>query len=217
VAAVRGTVFSVTQNRQGTEATIACADGTVRTSGLVGYPMDLPGGMRCDIRRGQPATRPIFYTRDEQKALGFGTGALWEPPPNASRLQIVEYAVNQMLAGPLTVLGIGKCGWAFGAIDATRRTAALEALRRLRLHLEGSPEYPGVVNIATLEELMITPKERNEILTQFNGFALERYICVEYGRSFVMYVRARDKARTMYKLTPAGPERVGPEEAAQIL
>jgi hypothetical protein len=217
VAAVRGTVFAMNQDRDGQKCDLACADGTVRASGLVGLPTNVPAGTRCSIERGQPAPLPTLYTRDEQQALGFGYGALWEPPPGASRLQTDEYAVCQFLNAPMTILGLGKCGWAFGAIDATRRSAALEALRRLNLHLSGTAEFPPVLNIATLEELNLAPQERDEILNQFDGCALTRYIAINGGKDFIIYARARDVARTMYKLTQIGVERVSAEEVQQVM
>ena len=217
VAAVRGTVFTVSQNRQGTESSIACAQGTVRTAGLIGSPVDLPSGEQTVIAKGEAPRRPVQYSLDEQRALGFGYGALWTPPPNAGKLQTVEYFLTQLLSAPMTILGIGKCGWAFGAIDSARRTSTLEALRRLRMHLEGSPEYPPTVDCATLQELSLDPKERDQIINNLNNYALDRYYALEGGRSFVLYARARDKARTMYKVSPVGVERATPEEEKQIL
>ena len=160
---------------------------------------------------------PLAYTREEQHALGFGLGALWSPPPNATWLQKVEYGVNQTLSGPLTVLGIGKCGWAFGAIDSTRRSAAQEALRRINLHLSGTAEFPPALDLATLKELGLHPKERDQILAQFDGNALLRYFSLNSGRDFLIYVRARDVARTTYKLTQVGIERVPAKEAEQLM
>jgi|LSQX01.2.fsa_nt_gb ferric-dicitrate binding protein FerR (iron transport regulator) len=217
VAAVRGTVFSMAQDRTGSQTTVACADGKVRAAGLVGEPLDLPGGEHCVIEKGKPPRPPTLYSFDEARAMGFGYGALWTPPPQASRLQLLEYGFTQMLAAPMTILGIGKCGWAFGAIDSARRSAALEALRRLRNHLEGTAEYPPVVDCATLRELGLDPKERDQILTQFNNYALERYYGLDAGRSFVLYARARDKARTLYRVSPQGVERATEEEVRRLL
>ncbi len=216
VAAVRGTTFYVAQSRAGDQSEIACADGSVRVSGLVGNPTEVPAGAFCAVTRGAPARRPAPMTAAQQQT-GFGYGALWQPPPGASRLQIVEYAVNQFLNAPLTVLGIGKCGWAFGAIDTTRRTAAMEALRRLRIHLETAAQYPPYLNLATLEELGLPARERNQVLEQLHGRALDRYYCLAGGRDFLIYARARDKARTMFKLTTYGVEPATREEAEAIL
>lgn len=217
VAAVRGTVFAMEQDRAGTSCLLACAEGTVRCAGLVGKPVSVDAGSKTEIRHGEAPKLPLAYTRDEQQALGFGMGALWSPPPEASRLQKFEYALNQMLNAPMTVLGIGKCGWAFGAIDSARRSAAQEALRRLNLHLSGTADFPPLLDVATLKELGLHPKERDKILAQFDGNALLRYYSLNNGRDFVIYARARDVARTTYKLTQVGIERVSREEAEQLL
>ena len=140
-----------------------------------------------------------------------------QPPPGASKLQMAEYALNHLLNAPLTILGIGKCGWAFGAIDAARGTAALEALRRLQIHLEGTVNYPAYVNPATLEELCLPWRDRWQILQQLDGRALALYQVGQGGRDYLLYARASNIKRTLYRVTSYGVEKATPEEESSIL
>lgn len=215
VAAVRGTTFSVWQSQSGDRSKAACAEGALWASGFRGYPQQVWQGVSSEIERGKTAETPVNLSPAER--AGFGQGVLWQPPPGASWLQKFEYGIMQFLNAPLTILGIGKCGWAFGAIDSTRRSAHMEALRRLRIHLEGAVTYPAYVNPATLEELGLPWKDRWQILQQCHGYAIERYIPLQGGRDFEVYARARDKARTLFKLTSYGVERATPEEERWIL
>lgn len=215
VAAVRGTIFGVWQAQSGDRSKVACAEGALWTSGFRGAPQQVWAGVSSEIERGESAEKPAKLSPAQR--VGFGYGALWQPPPGASWLKKFEYGITQLLNAPLTILGIGKCGWAIGAIDSARRSATMEALRRLRIHLEGAVIYPLYVNPATLEELGLPWKDRWQMLQQCHGYAIERYISLKGGRDFVVYVRSRDKARTLYKLSSYGVERATPEEEEWIL
>jgi hypothetical protein len=213
VAAVRGTTFYVYQARSGENSQVACAEGEVRVRGFLGEPVYLAQGAVANVARGASPSRPAWMNAQQNNS--FSNDILWRPPPNASKLQVFEYGVNQFLNAPLTVLGIGKCGWAFGAIDSTRRSAAMEALRRLQIHLEGSAEYPAYVNPATLEELGLDEASRKQVLDQLYGNSIDRYIPAA-GRDYTIYARARDKDRTAFKLTSHGLVFCTKEEAAAL-
>jgi hypothetical protein len=202
VAAVRGTVFSVTQERATDTSQVACDEGVVAVRGFTGDPVYVTASAACTVPLGGPANKPAWMQAQEQAP--FGNTILWQPPPNASKLQRFEYGVNQFLNAPLNILGIGKCGWALGAVESTRRSAAMEALRRLQQQLEGNGQYPAYLNLATLEELNMDPQARQQILDQLYGNALDSYTPVEGGRDYLIYARARDKDRTAYKLTSYG-------------
>lgn len=213
VAAVRGTTFYVYQARSGAESEIACAEGEVRVRGFTGVPVYLSQGAVANVTRGRPPNRPAWMSTRETES--FMNSVLWRPPPNASKLQVFEYAINQFLNAPLNILGIGKCGWALGAVDSTRRSAAMEAMRRLQIHLEGNAEYPAYVNPATLEELGLDWLARKQILDQLYGNAIDRYIPAS-GRDYTIYARARDKNRTALKLTSHGVVFCTKDEAAAL-
>ena len=210
VAAVRGTVFSVTQERTTDTSQVACAEGVVAVRGFTGNEVQVGAQAACSVPRGFPANRPAWA--DAQQQSEFGGTILWQPAPNASKLQLFEYGVNQFLNAPLNILGIGKCGWALGAVDSTRRSATMEALRRLQQQLEGNGEYPLYLNPATLEELNMDPVARKQILDQLYGNAIDRYI-PQAGRDYLIYVRSRDKDRTAFKLTSHGVQFCTKEEA----
>ena len=213
VAAVRGTVFYVYQARGGDDSQIACAEGAVRVRGFTGEPLTVVTKAVVDVRRGQPPNKPAWMTPQQQSSLL--DSWLWRPPAGASTLQKLEFGVNQFLNAPLNILGIGKCGWAVGAVDSARRSAAMVALRRLQGALEGFTSYPIYVNPATLEELNLPPRDRGQILDNLYGNAIDRYL-PQSGRDYLVYARARDKARTAFKLTSYGVEFCTAEEAAAL-
>ncbi len=213
VAAVRGTVFYVYQARGGDESQIACADGEVRVRGFTGQPVTLVQKAVTDVRRGQPPNRPTWMNAQQQASLL--DSWLWRPPPGASKLQKFEFGVNQFLNAPLNILGIGKCGWAVGAVDSARRSAAMVALRRLQGHLEGFASYPLYINPATLEELNLPLRDRQQVLNNLYGDAIDQYV-PQGGRDYLVYARARDKARTAFKLTSYGVDFCTAEEAAAL-
>ena len=68
------------------------------------------------------------------------------------------------------------------------------------------------MNPATLEQLNIPEKHRRQILGALNGDAMELYRQIGGGHAFIIFARGRDKKRTLYKLTPSGPERATVDE-----
>lgn len=213
VAAVRGTTFYVAQARSGEMSQVGCGEGEVMVRGFTGEPQLLVQSAVCSVQRGTAPNRPAWM--DATQLQQFGDSVLWQPPPHAGKLQLFEYGLNQFLAAPLNVLGIGKCGWAVGAVESARRSAAMTALTKLQQQLEGSAEYPTYINPATLEEVTLDPLVRKQILDQLHGNALDRYIPMG-GRDYLIYARGRDKARTAYKLTSHGVEFCTADEAAAL-
>lgn len=126
-----------------------------------------------------------------------------EKPPGL--LESVEKQINQALNPVLQVLGIAPGGWGFQAMDAARLTSCREALRRLGIHLEGTAgnEVPPALNLTTLEELRLAPKEQENLLNAFAGGMLESYR--RTGRNgYVVRARARDRKQTLFELVPGG-------------
>jgi hypothetical protein len=130
-----------------------------------------------------------------------------EPDPWLKR---VCMKVTSVLDLPLSILGIGKSSWAIGAADFARRNAAMEAMRRMHTAIEGYPTYPDFVDPFTLQELDFSEEDALQILKNFDGRCLVSY--ERSGQGFVMYARARDKARTPFKLTAYGAEPASEDE-----
>lgn len=210
IAAVRGTTFYVSQDRKGVISQIQCADGYVAAAGFRGRPQYLYANTGASVSLGQAPKKPRVLTQAQCRP--FTQEDLLKPIPPEHWLETFELTVTQLLDAPLSILGIGKSSWAVGAADFARRTTALEALRLLHQHLEGSPTYPEFVNPATIEQLGIPRKESLRILSVFNAGALELYRQVSGGRGFIVFARARDNKRTLYKLTPYGPQRATEDE-----
>jgi len=210
IAAVRGTTFSVYQDPKGQKSEIWCSQGYVSTAGFRGAPQLLYANTATSVKLGQPVTRLQTLTRTQQQS--FTQEDLLKPIPPEHWLKTFELTVTQVLDAPLSILGIGNSSWAVGAADFARRTTTLEALRLLHQHLEGWPTYPEFVNPATLEQLSIPYQERQRIVSVFNGGAIDLYRQLSGGRGFVLFARARDKRRTLYKLTPYGPQSATADE-----
>jgi hypothetical protein len=115
----------------------------------------------------------------------------------------------------MSVLGIGRCSWGVGCAEIARRTAAEEALRLIHVNLESQAGgYPEFVDPCTLAELNIPPQYLKRITTPLYNGCIERYF--KQGDSFVIYARARDRERTLYKLSSFGVEKATPEEAQSL-
>ena len=116
---------------------------------------------------------------------------------------------------PLQVLGIGKASWGVGAYNYTRRAAVQEQLRRIHVLIEGSATYPEHINPATLEELNLPAEETRRMLSVFNGEAVELYRQLQGGRDFIIFARAKDPSRSLYKLTAYGVGKATEDELRQ--
>ena len=208
VAAVRGTVFSVRYQPMERRAMVVCQDGAVAMCGWMGNPVFVPRGTMAVCAYGAPAPPPAPAKREQ--FAGFGVAALRRPDIPDSWLKKAELWVTYFLDLPLSVLGIGRCSWGVGSADYARRAAAMEALRRIHIQLETFTNYPEFVDPVTLRELGLPPDKMKRLMSAFYGGAIERYFRV--GRGFVLYARARDKRRTLYKLTPYGVEKATPED-----
>jgi hypothetical protein len=125
----------------------------------------------------------------------------FEQPPHW--LQRIEWGLTNLLDPFLQILGLAPGGWSYASTDFARRTACMEALRRLRVHLESLNEVPEYLNPVTLQELTgLHPKEKERILSAFAGNMLESYRKV--GRDqYIVRARARDKKRTLYEMSIA--------------
>lgn len=208
VAAVRGTQFYVMYDPANKNTQIACNQGAVRVDGFRGAPATIAAGAVTSCEYGLPP-------RDRRQLdpglrQTFGLRALNEPVKPDSWLKTLELKLTSVLDLPLSILGIGKCSWAVGAADFARRTAAMEALRRIHTAIEGYPNYPDFVDPYTMAELAFRRQDALKILKNFDGACLLKYDRV--GQGFVIYARARDRNRTPFRLTAYGVERITEDE-----
>lgn len=211
VAAVRGTQFSLAYDDASKTAGLVCIDGQVTYAGWAGTPVLVNPGQESVAQYGAPPSNPA--AAEPSKIVPFSAAAMI-PDKSTPFLKRVELTVTAWLDLPLSVLGIGRCSWGVGAAEYARRAAAMESLRLIHQHLEGATEYPSFVDPCTLRELGIPEPQAKRLLSVFSGGSIERYI--GFGQTFVLYARARDKRRTLYKLTPYGVEK-GTEEDEQFL
>ena len=208
VAAVRGTKFYVMYDPGNKLTQVACNEGAVRVDGFRGRPSAVVEGSTTTVAYGKrPEQRMAMApgTRDS-----FRQRPLIQPVEPDGWLKTVELRLTCALDPLLTVLGIGKAGWAFGATESARRTAALEALRKIHFALEGNIDYPEFVDPYTMKELSFEPEDALRILGNLDGCCLEKYDRISNG--FVIYARARDRARTPYKVTTYGVQAITEDE-----
>lgn len=212
VAAVRGTQFYMAYDPSRQETEVACNNGVVRVDGFRGRPVMVGQKATTSVTYGEP---PAGWRRLAPAVRAtFAMAPLNQPIEPDPWLKTVELKLTSILDVPLSILGIGKSSWAVGAADYARRTAAMEALRRIHTAIEGYPSYPEFVDPFTLRELDFRPEDARQILRNFDGAAIEKYERV--GQGFVIWARARDKARTPYKLTAYGVEAISEEEASRL-
>jgi len=211
VAAVRGTQFHLSYDDASKTAGLLCIDGQVTYAAWAGTPVTVYQGQESVAQYGMQPSNPA--AAEPSKVVPFSAAAM-VPDRSAPWLKRVELTVTAWLDLPLSVLGIGRCSWGVGAAEYARRAAAMESLRLIHQHLEGATEYPSFVDPCTLRELGIPEPQAKRLLSVFSGATIERYM--GFGQTFVLYARARDKKRTLYKLTPYGVEK-GTEEDERFL
>ncbi len=208
VAAVRGTRFYVGYDPSVEGTRVSCADGMVQVDGFRGRSAALGQGASTSVTYGNaPVGRQPL---DVKTRSSFAQPALNREIKPDSWLKRMELQLTSALDLPLSMLGIGKSSWAIGAADFARRTAAMEALRVIQTSIEGYSGYPEFVDPFTLAELDFRPEDALRILKNFDGSAIEKYERV--GQGFVIWARARDNARTPFKLTSYGVQQVSEDE-----
>jgi hypothetical protein len=201
VAAVRGTTFGMGYAPQNLYGQVICTDGRVQVMGWQGLPVFVGAGMMTGVYVGQAAAIP--WAAPAGMVAPFTPGDLIRSTRAPSWLQRLEGGLNQACSAPLDLLGVGKAGWAFGAIDKTRRAAAMLSLNRLRIGL-GFTAYPEYIDPATLQGLGVSAQEAADILKNLDGNALESYRLTNDGQDFIAYGRARDGERTLYLANSSG-------------
>jgi len=212
VAAVRGTRFYVAYDPSALGTQISCSDGLVRVDGFRGRPAVIGQGATTTVSYGNApeGARPI----DMQTRSTFAQPELNREIKPDTWLKRMELQLTSALDLPLSMLGIGKSSWAVGAADFARRTAAMEALRLIHTAITGYSTYPEFVDPFTLRELDFRPQDALRILKNFDGGAIEKY--ERTGQGFVIWARARDNARTPFKLTSYGVQQVTEDEFSGI-
>lgn len=208
VAAVRGTRFYMFYDPNRSETTVSCNDGVVAVDGFRGQTASVAGGGATSVTYGAPPSR--IGAMDNQTRQSFAQPSMLSEIPPDSWMKRTSMKITSILDLPLSVLGIGKSSWAIGAADFARTSAAMEALRRIHTSIEGYPTYPEFVDPFTLAELDFRPEDALQILKNFDGRCLVKY--QRSGQGFVMYARARDKARTPFMLTAYGVEKITEEQ-----
>lgn len=197
VAAARGTRFAVSADPAQNTARTVCGDGVVEVVGFNGERMFVRQTGDCSARAGQTPTLPVVASGAELRSFGHASlNEIVRPEP---WYKLAELTMTQLLNAPLTLLGVGKCSWWAGSLDAARRSACVEGLRKIQVNLEGETSYPLWVNPATLAELHIVEEGGvAHILKNFDAAAIETYR--SNGQRYQITVRARDRAKTRYEL-----------------
>lgn len=205
VAAVRGTGFRVVYVPAQRESYIQVVDGAVhvRTAAAVLPQAAAPGemvgarGYALELPRTLPAQR-----RDTVSGQWSQLVQGLERPPGW--LQRVEYAINRFCDPVLQVLGLAPGSWSYATNNAARRSACMEGLRRLGLHIaELGAETPQFLNPVTLEELQQDPREVAKIIDVFAGGMLESYQKTGTD-TFRARARARNRGRTLFEVDETG-------------
>ncbi|MCX7967719.1 MAG: FecR family protein [Armatimonadetes bacterium] len=205
VAAVRGTGFRVFYDPNTRQTYIQVVEGTVQFKTPVSETTSRAGQMGAAIGYQLRANQSLPVEAQRLLANNVNTLRQHEKPP--SLLQHVEWAILQILDPFLQILGLTPGGWSYAAADFARRTMALEAMRRLRTHMEALNEVPNYLNPVTLAELNLHPAEKERILRAFAGNMLESYRKI--GRDqYIIRARARDKRRTLFEADIAGVRQV---------
>ncbi|MEM1544643.1 MAG: FecR family protein [Candidatus Bathyarchaeia archaeon] len=205
VAAVRGTGFRVVYDPNTRQTHLQVVEGTVQFKTPISEIASQAGQMVASVGYQLQATQSL--PTESQRVLSGSISNLcqYEKPP--SWLQRVEWAILHPLDPFLQILGLTPGGWSYAAADFARRTMALEAMRRLRTHMEALNEIPDYLNPVTLAELNLHPAEKERILRAFAGNMLESYRKI--GRDqYIIRARARDKRRTLFEADIAGVRQV---------
>jgi hypothetical protein len=202
VAAVRGTGFRVTYDPRSKQLFVQVVEGTVQvrtplreTQSQFGQAVSSSGYQLQPPQRLEQRTQQLVANRVRQLTQ-------YEVPPHF--LQKLEWGLNTLLDPILQLLGLGPGSWGYNSTNFARRGACIEALRRLRIHLESTSgeDVPDTLNPITLEELQLDPRERGRLLDALAGNMLVSYR--KLGKNnYVVRARARDKSRTLYELTNA--------------
>lgn len=200
VAAVRGTAFRVAYDELSGGSSLEVVEGTVRyatptavVEASQGSAARAAGYAVGDIER---------LSGTQQRQLGAARDALLpleQPTPFVVRVERRLLSIGDPV---LQLIGLAPGAWGYDSIDSARRAACIEALRRLRTHLESAPEVPVVLNPVTLAELSLNEKELtrlqsgwlNGMFDQYEGLGQDGYRVV---------ARARDRRHTAFQMTNA--------------
>lgn len=207
VAAARGTGFRVYYDETKKQTYVGVVDGTVTFKTSAGS-VETPSGQLV-AANGFEVSRAQVMNANQAARIGtnFATLGQHEKPPGW--LTKVEYALNTFFDPLLQLLGVAPGGWGYNASYAARRSTCQEALRRLFQHMQtiSDENLPDHVSLVTLAELSVDDELRPRIMDQFAGNMLESYRKTGVG-AYEITARARDKKKTLYRLTPAGVSEV---------
>ncbi len=205
VAAVRGTGFRVFYDPNTRQTVIQVVEGSVQFKTPIGETLAQAG--QSGFALGYQLRETQNLPTDAQRFLASNVNTLRQNERPPSWLQRIEWAILHPLDPFLQILGLTPGGWSYAAADFARRTMALEAMRRLRTHMEALNEIPEYLNPVTLAELNLHPAEKERILRAFAGNMIESYRKI--GRDqYIIRARARDKRRTLFEADIAGVRQV---------
>lgn len=203
IAAARGTGFKVSYDPNSRQTKLQVHNGVVDFQS--GYSVVRSGG-------GQEVDS-VYYEMSRLRTapgavMGYVGGQLnsmsiYEKEPGT--LQDTEYRLNEFCDPLLQLIGLAPGGWGYNSIDFARRGACMEALRKLQSSMEavGIQGIPVYLNRVTLAELQLSQKETKAILGTFSDMMLQSYLKTGQDR-YTIYVRARDKNKTLYELSTEG-------------
>lgn len=201
VAAVRGTGFRVVYDPRQRQSYCQVAEGTVQGRTPAVAAPTRAGQMVQAVGYRMGGVEALPGTRGASLRAAMARLARYERPPGL--LERVEAAINGVLDPVLQLVGLAPGSWSYAASTFARKAMCTESLRQLRAHLAAAPgeEVPDLLNPVTLEELQMPLKERDKVLNGFAGRMLESYRKLGRDR-YVVRARARNRARTLFELTP---------------
>lgn len=204
VAAARGTGFSVSFDPSSQTTFVEVIDGKVALRNA---------GGRIEIRKGQtgtaignhPPTLGVLGRPQALATLFTRLAQLDQPVP-----PIIQFERDALtMANPLLqILALTPHGFSPSDNDWARRAETKKALQLLQQALEAvNGEVPDELNPVSLTELGLNETERQKILNAFAGFSIDRY--EKRGQnSYLVQVRSRDSAGSVYVLTETGVDQV---------
>lgn len=200
VAAVRGTCFRLTYQPQDMRAILQVVDGWVALT---------CGNTQVVLRKGQMIIIEGYRQHPVEQIPAIVNRPLttrmqmlmnYEEPQGT--LAGFETSLMNLFDVPLRALGVAPGQLSLDSLDFARTIRCKSALVALRDHIElvSGNTAPDYINPITLTELNLAPEDADRLLRSFAGKMLLGYQRTAANR-YVVYVRARDRARTLFMMT----------------